>query len=497
MVFGVPNRKYYREVWGFDPTTEQKALGNGKFRYERLFPLTQDPPLEAVGIRMLARVDFTGSQSHNRIIFRCGNNEAGVYCTHTVVYMGSFEEAMTLVEEMSGEGEQEKPVVRQRIGPQVIAVLPPEEHFVALSSYAQSIAEMGISALIQTAFFADNPTTEGNAFGFNSAMQSQIIEALRSIAPQAAAALLQNLCLQIADTVPLLWLLSRLDILEQRLHFREVIFSDSEAHAAFTDIICSKAAEIPQDPEVARAVYGFFEKSSSPDARQSMARNSKLPSKVALILAQFGDYSARKSLSANDALLPEVLTLLANDSDSKIRVNAAKHKNLSRAILENLAKDQDFYVREEVAKREQLPLEIIQRLAEDPDSRIRARIIVRDDLPNEHILPLSKDPECIIRTAVANRSHLQPTILEALAHDPEPSVRYRIAVRKDLPDHLLRELIFDRDWMVRLGLILRTNLSPSALDLLSKDKDHFIRNMLTALHSAASYSKTPRDPIRK
>ncbi len=487
----MPNLKYYREVWGFDPVKERKDLGHGKFRYEHLFSLTQDPPLEVAGITMLARVDFLGNTSHNRIIFRRGNNEAGVYCTHTVVYKGTFEDAITLVEEMSAEADQEVPTQKQRVGPQGFANLPPEEHFVALRSYAQSIAEMGISNLIRTAFFADNPTTEGNAFGFNSAMQSQIVEALRSIAPQASATLLQDLCLQIAETVPLLWLLSRLDILEQRLHFREVIFNNQDTHAAFTDIICAKAAEIPQDPEVARAIYGFFEKSSSPDARQSMARNAKLPPKVARILAQFGDYSARRSLSENEGLISEILALLAKDPDSKIRVNVAKHKNISPAILENLAQDHDFYVREEVAKREDLNPEIVQRLAQDPDSRIRARIII-NDLPEGQILPLSKDPEVIIRAAVANRSQLPIAIMEALARDPESSVRYRVALRPDLPESILRELIFDRDWIVRLGLIRRASLSASARDLLSKDKDHFIRNMLTALHSISKRATEPK-----
>ncbi len=478
----VPSVKYYREVWGFDPIAERKDLGHGKFRYERPYPLTQDPPLEATGITMLARVDFLGNTSHNRIIFRRGNNEAGVYCTHTVVYKGTFEEAITLLDEMSGKDEKLDQPHTQRLDTQGRVNLPPEEHFVALSSYAQSIAEMGISNLIRTAFFADNPTTGGNAFGFNSAMQTQIVEALWSIAPQAAQSLLQDLCLQIAETVPLLWLLSRLDILEQRLHFREVIFNSSEANATFTEIICAKEAEIPHDPEVARAIYGFFEKSSSPDARQTMARNTKLPSKVARILAQFGDYSTRRSLSENDGLVPEILALLANDPDAKIRVNIAKHQNLSPAILESLAKDKDFYVREEVAKRKDVPLEIIERLALDIDLRIRAHIIVRDDLPEDQILPLSKDPEVTIRVAVARRSSLPIPILEALAKDPEPSVRYRIAVRRDLPEPLLRELIFDRDWMVRLGLTLRTNLSPSARDMLSRDRDHFIRNMTTTLH---------------
>ncbi len=490
MIVAVPSVKYYREVWGFDPVTERKDLGHGNFRFERPYPLTQDPPLQAAGITMLARVDVLSNKSHNRIIFRRENNETGVYCTHTVVYKGTFEDAITLVEEMSAEKEKEEQTHRPQLGPQGRANLPPEEHFVALSSYAQSIAEMGISNLIRTAFFADNPATEGNAFGFNSAMQSQIIEALRSIAPQATASLLQDLCLEIAETVPLLWLMSRLDILEQRLHFREVIFNNSETHAAFTEIICSKEAEIPQDPEVARAIYGFFEKSSSPDARQSMAKNTNLPLKVARILAQFGDNSTRRSLSENEGLIPEILTLLANDPDSKIRVNVAKHKNLSPAILENLAKDKDFYVREEVAKQKNIPLEIIQRLAKDVDLRIRAYIIIRDDLPEEQILPLSKDPEITIRVAVARRSTLPLPILEALAKDPEPSVRYRIAVRRDLPEPLLRELILDHDWMVRLGLTLRTNLSPSARDMLSKDRDHFIRNMTTVLHPVFTRAKT-------
>ncbi len=486
----VPSVKYYREVWGFDPVTERKDLGHGKFRYERPYPLIQDPPLEAAGITMLARVDFLGNTSHNRIIFRRGNNEAGVYCTHTVVYKGTFEDAVTLVEQMNAEEKIEDLILQLRLGPQGRATLPPEEHFVALSSYTHSIAEMGISNLIRTAFFSDNPTTGGNAFGFNSAMQSQIIEALRSIAPQATQSLLQDLCLQIAETVPFLWLLSRLDILEQRLHFREVIFSNSEAYATFTEIICNKEAEIPQDPEVARAIYGFFEKGSSPDARQSMARNTKLPSKVARILAQFGDFGTRRSLSENEGLFPEVLALLANDPDSKIRVNVAKHKNLSPVLLENLAKDKDFYVREEVAKRKNIPLEIIQRLAKDVDLRIRAYIIIRDDLPEEQILPLSKDPEITIRVAVARRSTLPLPILEALAKDPEPSVRYRIAVRRDLPEPLLRELILDRDWMVRLGLTLRSNLSASVRDMLSKDRDHFIRNMTTVLHPVFTQGKT-------
>ncbi len=68
-----PDRTYYRETWDFDPVADARDIGDGWRQLEALFPLEHDPPLQAAGVTIGARVDWRGDEVRNRIMFRREN----------------------------------------------------------------------------------------------------------------------------------------------------------------------------------------------------------------------------------------------------------------------------------------------------------------------------------------------------------------------------------------------------------------------------------------
>ncbi len=214
-------RAYYREVWGFDPVTAQLPLEGVDYRLEAWFPLVNDPGLAAVGVEIGARVDVvcpekkankpnTGERIYNRIVFRRKGAEAAVHCAHTVLYSISTGK---IHEEMN-----------KQLRGSVLTFLPAWGHFAALKSYVAAMAEEGIGMMLQAAWKGSPSNTLPNSdypfeltlelsFGFNGAMQGQVLRAIRAVAPIAAAAIWREWFMNLLDEAPTDWVINRRVIL--------------------------------------------------------------------------------------------------------------------------------------------------------------------------------------------------------------------------------------------------------------------------------------------
>ncbi len=218
-----PDLEYYKSTFGFDPLQDLKQINpmwmiTGSveitFRYEKGFPLDADPELDNAGITIWARVDFQHKKIQNFIVFKRGDLEASVYCTHTVVFSDSAEQILTFAEDLILEtyrSKHEEEFLRKTRGP---VTLPPQEHFAALLTVVGAVAEVGLSNLILATYQSENFNPENIPFGFNAAMQSQVLRALRVVAPAETERILRKLLVQLAHNVPVEWIESRLGLLD-------------------------------------------------------------------------------------------------------------------------------------------------------------------------------------------------------------------------------------------------------------------------------------------
>ncbi len=220
------DRAYYREAWGFDPVMECIHLRGGHYRYETGFPLDHDPGLDAAGVRVAARVDFSSKgEIHNRIVFWRVNQEALVECTHTVAYAGPAQDALTLGDDsLVRDGFLARDVqamVKRAGGP---VTLPPWEHFAALKSYVAAVAEAGVGNMLRAAWAVDHEKGMRQEevvpvlqlpFGFNSEMQAQVLRAIVDVAPAAGRSLVVEWGCELLDTAPVAWLAEQLGLLNK------------------------------------------------------------------------------------------------------------------------------------------------------------------------------------------------------------------------------------------------------------------------------------------
>ncbi len=223
-------RQYYREVYGFDPIVEKQTFGSPKhvadqeknpyraiYRYETQFPLLADPPLNAIGVQIGARVDVDRAGNiFNRILFKKGKGEELVRCTHVVVYSGSPPRA----EEFASKIESHSPAMQNGTQLDEPESLPPWGHFVALKSYVAALAEEGIGKLLANSgtYARDQINPEqwnDNSFGFNVAMQAQIIRALSHLAPSEMRPVMRDWMMELVDLAPVEWLSSRRKLFAQ------------------------------------------------------------------------------------------------------------------------------------------------------------------------------------------------------------------------------------------------------------------------------------------
>ncbi len=217
----IPNnsRTYYKKTWGFDPITDCNKTGS-MWKYEAGFKPVADPTLLAAGVKIYAQVSFrTMRKCRNRIVFRAGIREGVVNCTHTVVYEGTAEKALEWAE-MPPRGAR----------PMGFVNLPPYEHFAALKSYVEGISFTGIANMLT---IAHKPDQEFNQpFGFNVAMQAQVICALGIVAPKAARAILRDWLMELIEYAPKNWLAQRIQLIVQSIPISwDVVINDIKSEA--------------------------------------------------------------------------------------------------------------------------------------------------------------------------------------------------------------------------------------------------------------------------
>ncbi len=295
---------YYRTYFGFDPVADRHPMPGGYY-YEAEFPLENDPPLHQLGVTIAARVnvykdefagdgrggegeedEFAGDGREgegeeergvqNRIVFRREGRVAEVTCVHTAVGSLSAED----VERWTEEETPEEGILEWARSTENHPVnLPPAEHFASLKSYVQGIAEIGLGTMMTASYQSDTVNPQTLPFGFNSMMHQQVAQCLAQLAPSAMTAMLRDLMLVLAESVPAEWFLSRLDFFAgtySRQAIEEAIFGDRDTFQAIDERVHDqglriRAARSPQatapvleylatlnDPEVRRALRNFI-----------------------------------------------------------------------------------------------------------------------------------------------------------------------------------------------------------------------------------------------
>jgi len=185
---------------------------------EKFYELKNDPPLQAAGVEIGARVivELEG-RVENRIVFRRYDElwrrykEASVTCVHLAVMEGTLEDApdFNVGEEMAEAVELVASTEHRPIR------LAPEEHFFALCSYVEGIVDMGLANLLAASYWGEDVNPETLPFGFNAAMHQQVARCLGEVAPQAALYILENLWEELQDRVPPEWLQPRIKYIRE------------------------------------------------------------------------------------------------------------------------------------------------------------------------------------------------------------------------------------------------------------------------------------------
>ncbi len=440
------DRKYYREVWGFDPEADRKRVG-AKYQYRSEFPLSCDPRLTAAGVKIAAEVTFsTRGEVINHIVFFRDRREAHINCTHTVIYSGTMDDALTLAQDgilnkFRTLGEQ---ALFNRAG---TAKLPPEEHFVALRSYVAAIAEAGIESLLGA---GNPPAWDGHdlgmsqPFGFNAAMRTQVVAALREVAPTTTEAILRNVFAELVTTGGPAWFRSRLMLLDG-LYFHylmrnfvnnefiwkagmsapfaqfllddpaffELIFEtaplsnlircavhwpDTPA-AVFTCIVTHARAEDWIEPAFpAPEDWADFPIQLGPDTN---------------LFLQMAHYYSKSRIPPEGALdlglvrpVPDALKWFRRYRHT-IGFWALHHPHLPVSALPTFARHPDPGLRALVTLHREVPPAMLVELASDPDAHVRLGIACNDKTPQEVLMTLASDADPDVRESASRTARRQ------------------------------------------------------------------------------------------
>lgn len=189
------------------------------------FPLIMDPKLSHLEIGARAIYWSTNVPPRLQIVFRDKNSrkEAAVHCTHTVI----LEDVP--LDGVLNDSNNIFPTKTSSKQPQI----PPVEHYLALRSYVQAIAEIGIETMLHTASEYINEK-ESLPVGFNSFMQKQVLEALRQVAPQSSNEIRQCVLVSLLEIVNVEWLKPRIKLLDSIYNYSAWI-SNPQFQAALSD----------------------------------------------------------------------------------------------------------------------------------------------------------------------------------------------------------------------------------------------------------------------
>jgi len=189
------------------------------YDYEECLDLPEDPELAGEGVQICARVTKDHKEEHppkNRILFKKrGVPVSEIHCVHTAIctlpigetkLFSSPEKTMEFVESLE--------YVTKEVE------LPAEEHFKALRSYVAGIAEMGIANLFVASYEQGDP--QSIPFGFNTAMQEQMLEAITKASPLGSMNIRVRAFEEVYDRAPRDWISSRFKILNKMLKISEL-----------------------------------------------------------------------------------------------------------------------------------------------------------------------------------------------------------------------------------------------------------------------------------
>jgi hypothetical protein len=170
-------RQYYINTWNFDPESEIVWLDKKSFhfRYEKAYPCLQDPLLLSIGLKILARVECKGGHIDNYIVFARDTHEISIKAVHTVIYRGTIEDIQTI-----GEDNLKKLLPSRG---QKLAVLSPEEHYVALQSFVANLISVGFLAQIRLLLSREQHIVLGKKIldGLYAIAPNEILQMIKAI----------------------------------------------------------------------------------------------------------------------------------------------------------------------------------------------------------------------------------------------------------------------------------------------------------------------------
>ncbi|MBN1800999.1 MAG: hypothetical protein JW891_05790 [Candidatus Lokiarchaeota archaeon] len=418
---------YYMKYFKFDPILDKIPLQNG-YRYEAWFTLDNDKIKDLINVEIGARINVVNNKSHNRIVFKKGNEEVEVTCVHTAIRTVSAQEALNL---RNGGFDLLKEFVQTSEGKTLN--LPPEEHFVALKSYVEGIAEVGLSKMLITSYYSADYTPRNLPFGFNSTMQSQIVACLTKIAPKAIKEIVEKMLYELANSGNPDWFMSRLELLNDLYYNKggkdiyDLLFGTIKTFLEFDKIL---------DSEEFRTMAAYSQK-SNPEIFPILAKKGEKHCKWGLlqVIHHFSNKQIKK----------EVLEILVKDQDPYIFSQALL--NLSK-----ISKKEEFKAYELAYER------YIQKLAR-----------FEEDIPFGVLKILAKNGDVWVKKLIIHNPRSSFHIISILANDSDIGVKFHAELRKINKDVHDNDIIQDQGKLIQFnGTLL---LSIDALSLVRMERD--------------------------
>jgi hypothetical protein len=202
--------------------------------FERNYNLVNDKELDNASVVMAAQVTFRANnpvtrktEVNNSILLKGKDNIAIINCVHT---------AIKNIHHQSSKEEIENIAYNRQIETSKIEIFP-EDHFISLCSFVESIAEFGIFKLMRESFKSESENPLEISIGFNDQMQYQFIRALSKVAPEITNELMIEFIQEMFETAPANWLQEKFRILNDTYNVKRIVrkFKYSELILNFVD----------------------------------------------------------------------------------------------------------------------------------------------------------------------------------------------------------------------------------------------------------------------
>ncbi|MHA1731022.1 MAG: leucine-rich repeat domain-containing protein [Promethearchaeota archaeon] len=434
------HRDYYINVHGFDPVRDRIALKNGgaSYRYEHCFELANDPILFEKGVKICARVEVDFGTVRNRIVFKRGSSEATVDCVHTAVCVLEVEEAF------SAYSDGEKIVELSRSTENRPVNLIPEEHFVSLKSYVGGLAEFGIGALLNASYHSETINPMILPFGFNSAMQKQVVHALRKVAPEATRLLIREHILYLARSVTREWFTARLGLINNIYGIRDAIFTDPDAFMELYEL--TKHDRLLLDcasyPHTHPWILKNLPLEDCPWIKTALAENSSTLPEILESLAADPDVDIRIRVARNPSAPPKSLHILAESGDLRVKRLVAKNPRTPPATLFVLSSELDPEVRLALAENPRSPAVILDRLAltiTSDDPELKYKLAVNSATPPAALEMLASVDDLKLKQLLAHNVKTPLWVLDKLAEE-DATVRVKVEKNPSCTAQILEKI---------------------------------------------------------